>query len=88
MAEHRVVRLHGVALGKKEAVALGVLELVGPHVHDLAVEQHERVDHTHVAADMPAAACDDDVDGVLAQLPAQLLKVLCHLIPLVCVPST
>ena len=80
MAKHRVIRLHGVPLGQDEPVAVGVVHAVRRDAQMARVQDHERVDHAHVAADVTALAGHDNVDAVATQVPPQRLKLLdsCH----------
>ena len=85
VAKHRVVSLHGVALGEHEAVAVGVVRVLRVNAHVIeedavGVEGHEGVDHRHVAADVAAGASHDDIDAIAAKVPTQGLKLFdsCH----------
>ena len=80
VAQHRVVGLHGVALGEHEAIAVGIVDGLGRNVQMAGVKGHERVDDRHVAADVAAGAGHDDVDTIAAEVPAQGLKLFdsCH----------
>ena len=80
VAQHRVVGLHGVALGEHEAVAVGIVDSLGRNVKVVGIEGHEGVDHRHVAANMAAGAGHDDIDAITAKVPAQGLKLFdsCH----------
>jgi hypothetical protein len=76
VAEHGVVGLHGMSLGEDEAVTVGVIHRLRRDPQMVLVEDHEGIDHGHVASDMSAASCHDDVDGILAQVPAQALELV------------
>ena len=80
VAEHRVVGLHGVALGEHEAIAVGIVDGLGRNVEVIGIEGHEGVDDRHVAADVPAGASHDDIDAIAAKVPTQGFKLFdsCH----------
>ena len=80
VAQHRVVGLHGVALGEHEAVAVGIVDGLGRNVQVVSVEGHERVDDRHVAADVAAGTGHNDIDAIAAEVPTQGLKLFnrCH----------
>ena len=80
VAEHRVVGLHGMALGEHEAIAVGIVDGLGRNVEMVGVEGHEGIDHRHIAADMAAGASHDDIDAIAAKVPTQGLKLFdsCH----------
>ena len=80
VAEHRVVGLHGVALGEYEAIAVGIVDGLGRNVEVVGIEGHQRIDDRHVAADVPASASHDDIDAIAAKVPTQGFKLFdsCH----------
>ena len=76
MAEHGVVGLHGMSLGEDEAVTVGVIHRLRRDPQMVLVEDHQGIDYGHVASDMSATSRHDDIDAILAQVPAQAFELV------------